>query len=644
MTNDDATGPLATPRRRLGRWLLAAAVALVVLEVLYVVAANAVLRSGWLADQINRKPEKMLIQWSSARTYLPGVVRVEDFSMRNQSRKVQFYMELREVRATISVLKLPFKTLRIRNANATDVDFRLRQRLDFVRPSETGSQEPPKPITGSEHFPEIPGLTNPPDPKPEDLYPRKKKRRSPWTIQLRGVDIDGDIQVAVDRFRLEGDGHVGGAMTYKLRDSIRIRKANLDLRPTRLLVDSEIASDDLELEVRSRWEPFPAKGAKVPQIVGGVSGSFAIRGKIHRKGTVETQIVPGVTTIGVGVLDMALELDHGALKPGTTLTLNSDDFDVRVMALDARGSATVTGATTRKDGADVTDVRVAFDRFSLVDASTSAVAAHGAGFTVDSTWRDLVLFGGMLPTSVAIELPRTDLPDVSVLGSLLPPQDNFSIVGGSGQVEASLSIDETLTAAGHIALDADEIDLIVRGVPMHADLAVEGKLRDGNLDTRLFEVSDTTVTLDNVVSQVPRESKREPEPWWCSIELANGSVVFSEPIAANGSVHIKMHDTAPVVAMINDFTKPPKWMSLMPNVKNVEGRLELDMGPSHTNFTDVEITGDKLELLGDLRVVEKTADGRIFARYGAFSAGIGLDGGKAKLHLAKPRKWFESGQ
>jgi len=120
--------------------------------------------------------------------------------------------------------------------------------------------------------------------------------------------------------------------------------------------------------------------------------------------------------------------------------------------------------------------------------------------------------------------------------------------------------------------------------------------------------------------------------------------VFSKPITADGPVNIKMHDTKPVVALISEFTKPPKWMSLMPNVKNVEGQLDLDMAITYTEVNNVVITGDKLELLGDVRMADKVANGRIFARYGIASAGIALTDGKAKLHLAKPRKWFESGQ
>jgi hypothetical protein len=37
-------------------------------------------------------------------------------------------------------------------------------------------------------------------------------------------------------------------------------------------------------------------------------------------------------------------------------------------------------------------------------------------------------------------------------------------------------------------------------------------------------------------------------------------------------------------------------------------------------------------------------DGRLYSKYGILGAGIELDQGKAKVHLAKPRKWFEAQQ
>ena len=56
---------------------------------------------------------------------------------------------------------------------------------------------------------------------------------------------------------------------------------------------------------------------------------------------------------------------------------------------------------------------------------------------------------------------------------------------------------------------------------------------------------------------------------------------------------------------------------------------------------DLALTGKDLEVLGWIHIRDKKADGRVFARYGVLSAGVALDQGQRKIHLAKSRKWFE---
>ena len=169
------------------KWAIRIAVALLVSEVVYVVGANFFLRSGRLLQLINKKPEKTSINWDSAVTYLPGFATVEGFTLRSQTKKDQVYVHVAEADARISLIKLAFKTIHIRGVNARDVDFRYRERLD--RPPKAGQEEEPSgPPLNLEYYPEIPGFTNPPDPKPEDLYPRKKKKR-PWTIKITGAEI-----------------------------------------------------------------------------------------------------------------------------------------------------------------------------------------------------------------------------------------------------------------------------------------------------------------------------------------------------------------------------------------------------------------------------------------------------------------------
>jgi hypothetical protein len=235
------------------------------------------------------------------------------------------------------LLRLPLKRVHLSSAQTAGIDFRLRRRLD--PPAKEGDEGAPKEIRGSAHFPEIPGFTNPPDPKPEDLYPRKTKFKKPWTIHLGGVDVDGPIRVEVGRMRLEGEGVASGAMTYRTRDFVEVRRGNLRLTGGRLIIDSEVASDDLTLDVSSRWRAFPAKGAKLPQILEGVSGSFAIAGNIHSKASVPIELVPGLPISATGRLDTTLRLEDGTLQPDSSYAFTADDLRLGLLGLTAVGSA-----------------------------------------------------------------------------------------------------------------------------------------------------------------------------------------------------------------------------------------------------------------------------------------------------------------
>ena len=240
----------------------------------------------------------MNISWDSVTTYLPGVATVSNFELRSQTRKDQIYLRVAEADARISLVKLAFKTIHISGVDAREVDFRYRERLD--RPPKAGTEgEAPKEPVNTEFWPEIPGYSNPPDPKPEDIYPLKKKKH-PWTIKITGAHVDGPVKVALGSVRIEGDGWVGGGVTVKPRDTITIHRGRLGLDSTRVSIGPEEVTDNLSLNADLRFDAFPAKGAKVPDVLGGISGELSLAGRLTEKAAVSHVITPGVTTFGAG--------------------------------------------------------------------------------------------------------------------------------------------------------------------------------------------------------------------------------------------------------------------------------------------------------------------------------------------------------
>jgi hypothetical protein len=227
---------------------------------------------------------------------------------------------------------------------------------------------------------------------------------------------------------------------------------------------------------------------------------------------------------------------------------------------------------------------------------------------------------------------------------LIPGESTLSLQSGTGEVEARLEVKDRI-AVGTLDLVAEEIVLETREIPLHGDLEVHANLAEGDLPAKKFDLSGTTIRLDDVVGEELSERKQKKlEAWFCDFELERGTVTFGKPMEAEGRVRLKMFDTRPVVAMLKDLGAAPKGLSVMPNIKDVGGTMGVGFGKGRMEVDDLALTGEKFEALGWLHVLDKKANGRLFIKYGIVAAGIALDQGKGKLHLSKPRKWFEKQQ
>jgi hypothetical protein len=621
------------------RWLIRIGIALLVLEVVYLVGANAALRSGVVLDLINAKPERTHITWQSVTTYLPGLATVKGFELRSQSKVDQFSVRVDRARARIGLISLAFRTISIKGVDAQNVEFLYRQRLD--RPVKPGTEEqrsaPPKHL---EYWPEIAGFSNPPDPKPEEIYVRKHEPR-PWTIKISGADVGGRITVALNAIRIEGRGTAGGSVTVKPKESISIRRGRLGLEGTRVTIGPEVVTEALDIDADVRIDTFPAKGVQTAEVLRGISGSLSVHGTLGQRAAVRHQITPGITMKGAGDLAMDLKLRNGIVRAPSEYSLSSDDFHLQVMDLEILGSAEVTGETMKRRGAHVSTSRIALGGFELVDPDDGSVDLAGEGLEINALWDELSVAGDVPAARVELVLPPTRIHDVSAFSTLIPEQVAFDLGAGSGMVEASLVVEEQV-ASGDLDLVTDDIVVHSGDTSFFGDLEVHAKMAEGDLWQRRFDLSGTKIRLDDIAD--PSESEKKQArlaDWYLGVEVERAEVIFGKPMAANGRVSIEMHDTRPVMAMLRKLGAGPKWLSMAPNIKNVSGAADIGFDADNAGFDDLVLTGDGFEALGWMQVAGPQTDARLFARFKAVAAGVAVDEGKAKIIIAKPRKWFD---
>jgi hypothetical protein len=366
-----------------------------------------------------------------------------------------------------------------------------------------------------------------------------------------------------------------------------------------------------------------------------------LKGQIGDRVAVRHVITPGISTYGAGLIDVELKLRDGTLRKQSRFSLRSDNFQVRIMGLDATGSGTVIGSTEKENGKHVTTARFDLADFAFVDPLDGSVDISGSDLALDAVWHGLSIASRVPASHAELVIPRAEIHDVSTFNDVIPEQAGFAFVSGTGEISATLQVNDQI-ADGTLDLDADDIELRTKEVPFRGDFELHANLTKGDLPAKHFDFSGTTLRLDNIVNEQLSEKKQgKLDAWFCEVEIGNGDLTVGKPLAADGDLRLKMHGSRPVMALLKGFGVGPGWLSMAPNIRDIDGTLKLRIGDGLLAFKDLDMTGDGFEALGWMHVKNKKAEGRLFARIKAVMAGVSMDGGKPKIHLSKPRKWFE---
>lgn len=477
--------------KKLVLWILVVAVAI---YGIYVVGANIFLNTDVAFKLINKKPEKMHIQWSSGTTYWPGVVTIEGFQIRGQSKKMQWFCEMPGGTFHISLLALASKQIRIVEGHGDGFDFRIRRRLT----AEEAQTE------RVDFLPEIPGFSNPPDPIPEDIYPpRKNKKKNPWHLKIHDVELEGPISLWLHRMQIAGAGAVGGSVDYLLGDEMEIPAAHLVLRDGRFLIDSAAFAEQLEIAIHAGFDPFVLKETK-----------------------------------GLGMLEfMRAEVD----------------------------------------------------------------------------------------------IPSAVVPDLNVLGKLFPGDSGTRIESGSASLQGNLSVAEFGAAQGEFTLEATGLDVVSFDGRTQGDLEVVTRLHEGNLVTGQFDLSGTSIRLENFVdSEIKKTAK---DPWWGQVDLASGQIDLGEAKTVAAKIDLKFKDSKPLMVMFG--------AKAVPRIDDLQGSIEVDMDAEMMVIEPMDFSGDKLVMLGRLGIAEGKPRGNIYVKYLGIPIAVNLTDEGTKLVMRKPLRWFE---
>jgi hypothetical protein len=302
------------------KWLFRILLGLVALYAIYVLGANLFLNTDLAFGLINGKPEKLHVSWSSGSTFWPGRVKIEGLEIRGQSRKTQWYCAMPGGSFRIELLGLLSKEIRVREGEGRGFDFRIRRRIT--------AEEALTELV--DWLPEIPGFRNPPDPRPEDLYPPPKPKKRTWHIRVGRVDLEGPVSLWFNRMQIVGQGSVGGSLDYRLRHEMEIPAAELRLEDGRFLIDAAPFAEQIEGTVQASFRPFIPRGARGLRVLDFLAAEVSVPSAVVPDLDVFDPLFPPRSGLSIRSGSASLEGQLSMAEAGTA----TGSFDLRAEGLD----------------------------------------------------------------------------------------------------------------------------------------------------------------------------------------------------------------------------------------------------------------------------------------------------------------------
>lgn len=639
-------------RKSIGRrWTKVLLWTLVVVELLWLAAGNAFLRTSWGPFLLGQRPEKLQITWESAWTPLPGVVRIHRLDVRGRSPKVTWMASADSAWAWIAPLDLVRRCFHVRWLDADGLETRVRM--------ERKDPEGQPTIDGFEGLPE----------------PVRKPKKHHWRLHFDRVSVDGirELWIGPLQYVSRPDssedggtlvGFASGKVQAEVRGEVSVPRAKVELGPGRAVAGSEVIGTVTRLAFDGRLHPFVPSEVKGLATLGAVSGTFEAATVGGSLGLVDYFFRGAPASVrGTGRLDTTLHVDRGVLQPESRLTVDGGSVAVSYLGWRGEGDGALEGEVLQTGETQLAvildEIDVGLDR-----VAESLVTSRGARLLATADRFDLSVRTPAL--KVVADLPDAQVKELAKLQPFLPAHAKVELLGGSGSLTAhgeltTLGSEQATSglnaqAKGWLKIRGDAIDVKIQGHAFVTDLVLDLEVPRGDLGLRRLDLNGSRLQLRNV--QAPDVSAGGSKPWWADLRVPKGSVHLPE----NGSivdsrvdaeVRADLADSRPVLALVRERRKGFRWLDKMLTFENLELKGEFRTRGDSVELRDLRVhdraeegVDKQLQILGQLRFGETGYDtllrASMKAPVGHVAAGLRVQNGKIRdVDLRHSLEWYQ---
>ena len=616
--DDVSAGQLEEPEAeapRRARWLRKVVLLLVGVFVVYLAAANLLLNTDRGKRLISPRSPRVDLGWSSAYTFLPGLVHVKDFAIEQQTHRLDWHLRLDRANVLINLLALPAR------------------RLSLVRAGGEGLE------CGFEITP------------PKDFVRRTGQKRRGWILALRNINLEDLKECRTSRSVLTGKGSLGGSLHIQIRGAMELERLALELsgaelrRITSASGDSapgegdggELIAEAVEVELHAHSTPFVRREVKGRGLLQHLSGTLDFDASTSSLAFLNAYFAKADwldLSSGHGQLRAALELERGVLASQSRVHFKSEDLEVRYLDYVSSGTAELVGLVQ----GDTPTLAAQFQEFSVRQADAEQPYILGRELVVRTSASHADL-GHPPEVDVTVDLPTSRVPDLTAYNVYLPEKAGIAVTGGEGMVSAHLELSTNAPGSARISVASRNLSVQAGELELAGALSVTTELRDADPMKRSFSLANSTLLVSDAT--IHREDELLEEAWRAEIVLSEGQVELRQPLAGNTKMAFDMTDSRPVLSFFAERKPKLQMVANVLNIKDIGGTGTLAFVPGSLFLDELQIGGKNLRMEGRLCLGE-ARQGALWARSHGIGASAYFEGTDKRWTVLRPRRWYET--
>ncbi len=581
---------------------------LVAIEIGWLVLGNLFLNTPIGPWAINMKPDKFTLHWESGWTPYPVKVNMQGIRVNIHTWSMDTEIIADWAETSIRLLPLLSKRLVIDGLKGGTASIVLKREIpDGERP------EPAKPY---------PGLT----------------------IDIRNASVESINKFVFNELTVSGgETTMSGSAQMQIRGDKVIENVDASWKDATFQIADRKFPRAVSASIKGGMTAFNPRVHKGLELMEKLNGHITVNGVVGSLSPLKF-FFPGADWIedinGEGSVAIDAEILKGRLQEGTVIDINAHALLVDFLGFRATGSGTVYGRVENTAQGREGKIELKFDEFELSRRGSEVPLILGSGLQLVARAPDLGMVKSISDLVISLHVPDSEVPDITVLDDYLPPSLAVSISDGSAVMRGEIEVSgpEQL-ATGELHINGQDLVGSFRDLNFQMDLALDSRLSGEQLDDFELGLKGTQFRLFNGVFD--NESVAVDEQWWMTLEVPDGTVTLSEPARVEADVKLAMKDTRAIIAM---FSEVKDWVSRFDGfltVTDVTGSAKISVSEKRLSVRDLEITGDRLDMVAELRAGEEGNDAIVWGKLGIFSVGLERIGDKSTWKLINGRKWFD---